>query len=235
MDNKDIHKIIEGLDVKKLDRNAENFGEKLKGYMAVNGIQNDLYKAIFNGLMQTGSDSYIQAYNPEHGFLGDILESAVDVLGRGFIKSGNVRDLNQVFSLSKAHGNSLRVASHSQGAAITNRALEGLTLTKKWWFQNFGAPMSADRLDNALTDSNAKNKQLYMHKSYESIALGFAKRTDPVATLGGNWDSAADLWNGLLSLTDLEDHSGYTAQGDFDAGEQPLLKYSTKHPYLVAP
>ena len=49
------------------------------GAVFTNGIQNSLMAALVNGAMQTGSDSFMQAYNPEHGILGDLVESLWDV------------------------------------------------------------------------------------------------------------------------------------------------------------
>jgi len=81
------------LDKSKLQRLGEVDHPEENDYVFTNGIQNDIDQAILKGAMQTGAVEFVLAYNPEHGFLGDAVESGWDKYLGGAVASGNARQL----------------------------------------------------------------------------------------------------------------------------------------------
>jgi filamentous hemagglutinin len=144
------------------------------GAVATNGIQNSFEAALVNGGMQTGRDNYMQAYNPEHGFLGDLLESAWDVNLGDIKRSGNAQQLHEFYQSGIDQGFKLDLVGHSQGALLTYRALDGLDFSKNpGSIQLSGAPVYAQKFftaaekagfnttDNAVFQVNRPDKQVF--------------------------------------------------------------------------
>ncbi|MGB3211086.1 MAG: hemagglutinin repeat-containing protein [Desulforhopalus sp.] len=198
-------------------------------YAAINGIQNSLEEAIRNGAMQTGAMKFIQQYNPEHGFLGDLLECAWDKLSSAEkLPSGNARQTASFYQAIDDARFFLNVASHSQGAEITYRALQNVTLKRDWKFQFFGAPVHVQDLGEASKGAKVTNKGLFLNYS--------EKGNDTVGTVfGGNARNADELITGIFSAYQLfgdeSTHSNYLCQGDFCAGDQPAI--DSFRPYMI--
>ena len=110
--------------------NMQHLGEvdrpKENDYVFTNGMQNDLDQAIQKGAMQTGAVEFILAYNPEHGFFGDVLEGGWDMYLGGVAASGNARRLRGFFLEGIDDEISFNIAAHSQGGILTYRAMYGL-------------------------------------------------------------------------------------------------------------
>lgn len=67
----------------------DDFVEGESVHIATNGIMNSQLEAMTNALMQGGMEdgqSFVLAYNPTHGLIGDLLESAVDSLFKGNVR-----------------------------------------------------------------------------------------------------------------------------------------------------
>jgi filamentous hemagglutinin len=179
--------------------------------------------------MQTGAKNFIQAYNPEHGIIGDLLECAWDKTVGAVVPTGNARDLSNFFNEAEDAGLDLNVASHSQGSLLAWRALQNSSLSKNWNFQFFGSPVQANDLLDALKKAKGENKGLYINKSKEPIFFGLAKRNDSVGTiLGHNAANFGEFIDGVASAATLlgakSDHSNYLCQGSFCANEQPAIQ-----------
>jgi filamentous hemagglutinin len=191
--------------------------------VAANGIQNDLLEALRNGAMQTADRDLSMAYNPEHGMIGDLLESGWDKTIGGVIASGNARQLHTFFQKGADNGYTGRVAAHSQGGLLVYRALKGLNLSddNTVMFQFNGTPVKTDDLLEAVKHAHGAWKGHNINDS------------DPVAnvpiTLGGNARSGKELVDSVNQIPNLFDstkspHSNYFCTGDFCAGKQPALK-----------
>ena len=179
-----------------------------------NGIQNSLDAALVNGGMQTGKDSLIQAYNPEHGFLGDLVESLWDVVLGGAVRSGNARQLSDFLGAGIDQGNKLDVFGHSQGGLLTYRALAGLNFNANGnlgSIQLSGAPVgSADFFqaaqnagfnidDGAFFQINRPTSTMFFNTLpvtdtvSDFLGLNVQHSSDPVARFFGSLASAGRL------------------------------------------
>ncbi|NBF10566.1 hemagglutinin repeat-containing protein [Pseudomonas sp. Fl4BN1] len=161
------------------------------GPIATNGIQNSRDAALVNGGMQTGQDTFIQAYNPEHGFLGDLLESAWDVLLGGTIKSGNAQQLHNFFEDGIKQGFVLSPVGHSQGALLTYRAIDGLNFNVGGdigVIQFSGAPVGVLDFYKAAEKSgfDEKNAFFQINRPDTRVVFGLVPFTDSVSDLLGN-------------------------------------------------
>lgn len=195
-------------------------------YAFVNGIQNSLEEAARNGAMQTGADKLLVAYNPEHGFLADIIESGWDTSLGAVFPSGNARQIAEMWAYFAENDIPMNGAAHSQGGLLTMRALQWLedgALAKsdgEYRFQINGAPVSTEDFAAAVLNSTNSEAAFADH----NINPG-----DPVPLLlGGNATSAEQRLEAIRNIIKLFDssvspHSSYEASGDFGAGQQPSI------------
>ena len=191
---------------------------------------NNLDEAIKNGAMQTGAVEFIVAYNPEHGFLGDLGESVWDMYLGGVVSSGNARQLRGFFKRGIKYNISFNIAAHSQGGLLAYRAMEGLDFSGGEIIDTgtvlfSGVPVDSDdfyslakesgfRVDFDLANSNILFQ--VNRPGGETSYLGY-QLVDPVSDMpifmGGN----GSFWESLLSLPKLFDdnspHSNYLCQG----------------------
>ena len=192
--------------------------------VAANGIQNTLPEALRNGAMQTGDRDLSMAYNPEHGMIGDLLESGWDKAIGGIVRSGNARQFHDFWQKGVDNGYTGRAAAHSQAGLLLYRALKGISFNPKKgdvMFQFNGTPVNTRDLENTVDKAGGKWKG-------HNINYG-----DPIANvpvfLGGNARSGKELLDSIVQIPNLFDstkspHSDYFCTGDFCAGKQPALK-----------
>lgn len=169
-----------------------------------NGIMNSMVEAIANGLTQTGSGngeaSFVLAYNPTHGLVGDIIESAFDTNLQGTVRSGTARNLNSLFQQGIDAGpESLHIYGHSQGGLLTWVAIKGLDFSQGKspevqlnTIQLSGAPVDAITFHDDTKEAGFKYEEqrfFQVNRPDEQVAFGLPK-TDSVAdlplVLGGN-------------------------------------------------
>lgn len=203
-------------------------------YVFTNGIQNSVEEAIFNGAMQTGAHEFVLAYNPEHGFLGDGIETLWDMGLGGWVPSGNARDLHGFYKKGIAAGHTINIAAHSQGGLLTYRAIDGLDFTKEGKIESgtlllSGAPVNAMHFHYATAASGFKysdietgeNRVVFQQNenARETSFFGYPL-TDTVPTLlGWNHDPETDgsVAGSILSVPYLfgsaSPHSNYLCQG----------------------
>ncbi len=115
-------------------------------FLTVNGIMNFLGEAIVNGAMQSGRADFVQFYNPTHGILGDLTESAFDVVFGAFMPSGISKQMRDVQQQALDQGMLLNNIAHSQGGLILMTALRGVEvgeLQSRGIIQLSGAPFGA--------------------------------------------------------------------------------------------
>jgi len=134
-----------------------------------NGIMNSMIEALANGLMQSGSGngdvSFVLAYNPTHGLIGDLIESAFDKTLQGDVHSGTARNLNGLFQQGIDAGpDSLHIYGHSQGGLLTWVAIKGLD------FSNGGSPTATL---NTIQLSGAPVDAVQFHKDAETAGFKF--------------------------------------------------------------
>ncbi|WP_431484019.1 hemagglutinin repeat-containing protein [Pseudomonas solani] len=175
-----------------------------------NGIMNSLSEAIVNGLMQSGSgdgdSSFVLAYNPTHGLVGDLIESAFDKNLQGAVRSGTARNLNGLFQEGiNSSSESLYIYGHSQGGLLTWVALKGLDFSKGSKpsvqinsIQLSGAPVDAVKFHGVAKEAGFKSDEsrvFQINRPNEKTSLGLPK-TDAVADLpyilGGNSKYSSD-------------------------------------------
>jgi len=224
---------LDGYEISEVD-------EPLEGYTVfTNGILNTLDDSIRNGVMQTGSDTFIDAYNPSHGFLGDVLESFWDKNIGGVVSTGNARQLNDFYRAGINNDTSFNIAAHSQGTLINQRAIEGLDFTNGGTIQPgsvqfSGSPVGFDTFIEVTTEAgipayvrNEDNKLVpnlifqTNRPEGETSLFGFPL-VDPVSDmpvfLGGNHNQGegGSLGGSFFSVpslfTDGSPHSNYICQ-----------------------
>lgn len=196
-----------------------------------NGIQNSLSDAIVNGFKQTESYSFVQAYNPEHGLLGDGVEALWDSVLGGVVRSGNARELNSFYQSGIDQSLVLSPFGHSQGGLLTWLAMQGLDFSKGGSLkvgavQLSGAPVDAVRFhEDALAAGFSDNKnRIFQVNRPDTYVLGVFPMTDSVADLpmlGGNAKYSVDRVSrtvgalfslGVLFDSRLSPHSNYLCQ-----------------------
>jgi len=215
-----------------------------------NGIMNSMIEALSNGLMQSGSGngdvSFVLAYNPTHGLIGDLIESAFDKNLQGDIRSGTARNLNSLFRQGIDAGpDSLHIYGHSQGGLLTWVAIKGLDFSSGGspsatlnTIQLSGAPVDAIQFHkDAETAGFGKGQSVFqVNRPDETVFFGLLPKTDTVSDLplflGGNAqysdDPVARTLGALFSVTSLfgkgSPHSNYacasckpSASGSADA------------------
>ncbi|WP_339896589.1 hemagglutinin repeat-containing protein [uncultured Gilvimarinus sp.] len=224
---------LEGYEVVEVDK-------PLEGYtVSTNGMNNTLDDSIRNGVMQTGSDKFIQAYNPQHGFLGDVLESFWDKNIGGVVSTGNARQLNDFYQTGIDHNTSFNIAAHSQGTLINQRAIEGLDFTNGGTIQPgsvqfSGSPIGFDAFIEVTTQAGfptyVENQSRGLEPNLifqtnrpegETSLFGFPlvdSVSDAPVFLGGNFNQGqgGSLGGSIFSLPELfadhSPHSNYICQ-----------------------
>jgi len=204
-----------------------------------NGIQNSLQEAIRNGAMQTGSDDFVMAYNPEHGLLGDLLESFWDKNIGGVVASGNARQLTSFYQVGIDNNTNFNIAAHSQGTLLNYRAMEGLDFTnggtkETGTVQFSGSPVDAtqfqrlventgfavlEKKDDGSTIMNYSKTVFQINRPVGETSLFGFDLVDSVADMvGGNYQygEGGSLSGAIFSLpflfTDISPHSNYVCQ-----------------------
>ncbi|WP_218018510.1 hemagglutinin repeat-containing protein [Ectopseudomonas alcaliphila] len=200
-----------------------------------NGIMNSMIEALANGLMQSGSAngdvSFVLAYNPTHGLIGDLIESAFDKNLQGAIRSGTARNLNGLFQQGIDAGpDTLHIYGHSQGGLLTWVAIKGLDFSNGEsptatlnTIQLSGAPVDAIQFHkDAETAGFGKGQSVFqVNRPDDTVFFGLLPKTDTVSDLplflGGNAqysdDPVARTLGALFSVTSLfgegSPHSNY--------------------------
>ncbi|PZW49455.1 hemagglutinin repeat-containing protein [Pseudomonas sp. URMO17WK12:I2] len=200
-----------------------------------NGIMNSMIEALSNGFMQSGSGngdvSFVLAYNPTHGLIGDLIESAFDKNLQGAIRSGTARNLNGLFQQGIDAGpDSLHIYGHSQGGLLTWVAMKGLDFSNGGsptatlnTIQLSGAPVDAIQFHkDAETAGFGRGQSVFqVNRPEETVFFGLLPKTDTVSDLplflGGNAqysdDPVARTLGALFSVTSLfgerSPHSNY--------------------------
>lgn len=209
----------------------DGFKEDEKVHISTNGIMNSLLEALTNGLMQGGMEdgqSFVLAYNPTHGLIGDLIESAFDSAFKGSVKSGTARNLDGLYQqASQSPIKELHIYGHSQGGLLTWVAIKGQDFSniELVTAQLSGAPVDAMKFHKDAETAGIKdgNSFFQVNRSDEKIAFGLPK-TDTVADLpglGGNAkysDNQVELILGaIFSMASLFDtaksaHSNYSCE-----------------------
>ena len=211
--------------------------EKFEGFntddsIFTNGIMNSLTDALANGLMQAGNGSgnvdFVLAYNPTHGLIGDLVESAFDKNLSGSVLSGTARNLNDLFQGAVDAGpESLRIYGHSQGGLLTWVAIKGMDFSnvQMTTIQLSGAPVDAiqfHRDADAAGFNNDDQRVFQDNRPDETVFFGLLPKTDTVADLpillGGNSQYSDDpvkrALGALFTVTSLfaqdSPHSNYS-------------------------
>ena len=194
-----------------------------------NGMMNNEAEAIKNGLQQTGfwntKSGKVELtvnYNPSYGFLGDLLESAVDKFGgtTGIAKqTGNF--YNDVVGARGDKGSNF--ANHSQANGLAKSGIKwkvnngGFNVNNgKHTIVSFGSPISREEMSKTIDLANSKtgNEQFVYSGSY-------TKKGDFVGeALGGNSEDNKDasltdrlnILNAIKLFTDDSPHSEYICQ-----------------------
>lgn len=229
-------------------------------HVFTNGIQNSMDEATRNSAMQTGAMEFVLAYNPEHGLLGDGLETAWDMYAGGLISSGNARQLRGFLQAGIKENQRINPAGHSQGGLITYRAMDGLDFTNGGQITETGtvllsgAPVKAEKFYDVAEKSgfvvSKGDTDLNEHRVlFQVNRLENKSTVDSVADmpfLGNNYDRNAPgaLRDSILSLPELigdnSPHSDYLCQGITCAQgqQQPALeKFRQTHtkPTFILP
>ena len=168
--------------------------------------------------------SFVLAYNPTHGLIGDLIESGFDSLFKGRIKSGVARDLSHLYQqASNSPIKSLHAYGHSQGGLLNWVAVKGQDFSniEMVTVQVSGAPVDAIKFHDdvrEITDKENVTSHFQVNRPNEKTVFGLPK-TDTVADLiGGNAKYSDDpivlTLGAILSFTSLFDtensaHSNY--------------------------
>ncbi|MDT4802010.1 Hemagglutinin repeat protein [compost metagenome] len=202
-----------------------------------NGIMNSMMEALANGLMQSGSGNgggnFVLAYNPTHGLVGDLIESAFDKSLQGAVRSGTARNLNGLFQQGIDAGpETLHIYGHSQGGLLTWVAIKGLDFSQGKspevqlnTIQLSGAPVDAIQFhkdaEAAGFGDEERQRAFQINRPDESVFFSLLPKTDTVSDLplflGGNAqysnDPTARTLGALFTVISLfgEDspHSNY--------------------------
>jgi len=229
-------------------------------YVFINGMQNDINAAIQKGAMQTGAVEFVLAYNPEHGILGDVMETGWDMYLGGVVTSGNARQLRNFFQEGIDEEISFNIAAHSQGGILTYRAMDELDFSDDGSIDTgtvlfSGSPVNAqDFYEMAKEAKFSVNKNLdvsnvlfQLNRPEGETSFFGLPLVDPVADmpflLGGNGSFAESLFSVPYLFPPFNEnspHSNYLCQGKSCASnqKQPLLESVRDNypdPTLLAP
>jgi len=242
------------LNLGEVDRPEEN------DYVFINGMSNDLNAAIQKGAIQTGAVEFILAYNPEHGFMGDVMETGWDKFLGGVVASGNARQLRGFFNRGIKYNISFNIAAHSQGGMLTYRAMDGLDFSGDGFINTGTVLFSGAPVDSNDYYKMAKEAKFLVSKNLVDSNVVFQVNrpggetsfiglplVDPVADmpylLGGNGSFAESLFSIPYLIPPFNEnspHSNYLCQGKTCASnqKQPLLESVRDNypdPTLLAP
>ena len=217
------------------DINIENLPEDIR-YAFVNGIQNSLEEAARNGAMQTGTDRLLVAYNPEHGFLADIIETGWDKTLGAIFPSGNSRQVGEMWRYFSENNIPMKGAGHSQGGLLTMRGLQWLGKgTIKVEKDDYNRPNYMFQINGSPVKTDDFAKTVYS-------AIGYRDKDvfnpDPATgdhninpgdfvplVLGRNAknmkESLDAMFNVLKLFGENSPHSNYFCTGDFCDNKQP--------------
>lgn len=198
-------------------------------YAFINGIQNALIDAARNAAMQTSSKKVLLAYNPQHGFLGDLIESGWDTTIGKALPSGNARQVAELLIEAQKQNIPLKGAAHSQGGLLLMTALnwldKGLIERDRdsgvFMFQINGAPVKTSEFIDAVGNAGGVIPKNGGESAAHNINAG-----DPVPlVLGRNAEDASQAWDAILNVlklfdSDVSPHSSYVCTGEFCANEQ---------------
>lgn len=216
-------------------------------FLVVNGIMNMLEEAVVNGAMQSGRSEFVQFYNPTHGFIGDIIESAFDVLFGAILPSGISRQMREVQQQAVDGGVRLNNMGHSQGGLILVTALRGIESEKhSGLIQISGAPVLAASFHDIAIKAGYEddsNRVYQVNSPNESFIFGLP-RTDAVGDLLGLnfiYDDrpVLRLLGGIVSagalLTEDSPHSNYACWvcGDGIDGQGRKIRESLPVPVFI--
>jgi len=230
------------IDIENLKRIKDVVAPGQDDYVFTNGIQNSFEEAARNGAMQTGAEEFILAYNPEHGLLGDLLESAWDVNIGGVLPSGNARQLGDFYREGIQAGNSFNIAAHSQGTLLNYRSMDDLDFSNNETIVTgtvlfSGSPVYSEDffrvVDESgfivkdIKDKDTKNKDKRVifqinrpigQTSFFGLPLVDAVADSPLFGGNYNYDGTTNgFWGSILSIpvlfTDDSPHSNYLCQG----------------------
>jgi len=234
------------LDKSKLQRLGEVDHPEENDYVFTNGIQNDIDQAILKGAMQTGAVEFVLAYNPEHGFLGDAVESGWDKYLGGAVASGNARQLRGFYKRGIKYNISFNIAAHSQGGIMNYRAMYGLDFSNDGAISTGTVLFSGTPVNSATFYRTATKSGFFVSDDWENSNVLFQSNSpdgltsflgyqmvDPVSDMpilmGGNGsfkESLLSLPYVILDLDKDSTHSNYLCQGltCSDTGnQQPYL------------
>ena len=200
----------------------------------LNGMLNTEYLAVVNAIQQTGmitkngtvnSMNITVNYNPNHGVLGDLLESGVDKALGNYLPTGIAQQTGEfIYDVVKARGNSgSNFAMHSQGNLLSNAGIRYIgydAFTKlnikddMVTFGSFGSPESYTTFDETIKGIKATYNGTSTH-DYDGVGrvLGHNEGTNGVRPIHAHltdivnpleWWSIASLGIGSLST-----HSTY--------------------------
>ncbi|AZC16042.1 hemagglutinin repeat-containing protein [Pseudomonas sp. CMR5c] len=206
------------------------------GAIFTNGIQNSLLAALVNGSMQTGSDTFTQAYNPEHGLLGDLVESLWDVALGGTVRSGTAQQLHDFFQAGVDDKFKLDITGHSQGGLLTYRAISGVDFNlngKVGSIQLSGAPVASADFFQAAKDAgfNIEDGAFFqVNRPNSKTFFGMLPVTDTVSDFLGfnaahSSEPVARFFGSLATSTQLfqasSPHSNYLCVSKALCGDKP--------------
>ncbi len=122
----------------------------------MNGMMNNLEdaKSGADNIIGKGEDKMIW-YNPSHGFIGDLLESGVDVIGNDYGIQTGISKQAQEF---QENNKDLNIYMHSQGNAIP---VQGAKTSKKngHTYFSYGAPISDEKIYKVYKIKNKNDVQ----------------------------------------------------------------------------
>jgi len=153
--------------------------KSVRDRLFVNGILNDLDRAVHRGLQQVNTQSFSLYYNSSHGFIADLTESA---LGKLFGNSSLSRGLADILRKNP----NLVVIAHSQGGIIATNAIQhlsGMDLSNLRLTLNGSAV--AERVARAALEGVGSSHLVYNSYPFDLVPNVVALDTvNPVRILG---------------------------------------------------
>ncbi len=217
------------------DINIEDLPKDIQ-YAFVNGIQNTLKEAARNGSMQTITNRLFVAYNPEHGFLADMIESGWDTtLGRVF-PSGNARQIAEMWEYFAVNERPMKGAAHSQGGLLTMRALQWLKKgtikiekdkigDTNYKFQINGSPVKTEEFAKAVYSVIGYGDREVFNPDPDTGDHNINPEDFVPLILGRNARNMKESLDAMLNVLTLfgenSPHSNYFCTGDFCDNKQP--------------
>ena len=190
----------------------------LKSNYAINGIMVDQETAFANYLEGPGKDDLVLRHNPTSGFLGDLIESALDkTLGRIFPETSAMARLEATDYYYRGNIPDASNTAHSQGTIITDNAvrlfndtyalgfdLDGNRLPK-WYDSTINQTQSVNAVGPAVSEVGWRNS-VTMSLGLEDKNINFEhKEHDSVLNLTSSFNPIT-IAKGLLDLIHISDH-----------------------------